>query len=56
MAISRVDPDTIRLTGEETFDIRDFGMEPPRILLLRVEPEVRVRVDIIATRADDSTG
>ena len=26
------------LAGEKTFDVRDFGMEPPRILLLKVEP------------------
>ena len=30
--------------------IRDFGMEPPRILMLRVEPEVVVRVEIVAVR------
>jgi hypothetical protein len=45
-----VDDDTIRLNGESTFDIRDFGMEPPRILMLRVEPEVVVRVEIVAVR------
>ena len=26
--------------AESTFDIRDFGMEPPRILMLTVAPEV----------------
>lgn len=49
MAVSRVDATTIRLSGEASFDIRDFGMEPPRILLLRVEPIVTVRVEIVAT-------
>jgi hypothetical protein len=39
---------TVRLTGESTFDIRDFGMEPPRVLLLRVEPKVSVKVVIVA--------
>ena len=41
---------TLRLTGESIFDIRDFGMDPPRILMLKVEPEVGVRVEILAER------
>jgi polyisoprenoid-binding protein YceI len=45
-----VDERTIRLTGASTFDIRDFGMEPPRILMLRVEPDVKVRVEIFAEK------
>jgi polyisoprenoid-binding protein YceI len=48
MVIDAVDAHTVRLTGQSTFDIRDFGMEPPRILMLKVQPEVTVRVEIIA--------
>jgi hypothetical protein len=40
----------LRLEGRSTFDIRDFGMDPPRILMLRVHPEVAVRVEIVAER------
>ena len=40
--------DTVTLAGQSTFDIRDFGMEPPRILMLKVEPEVTVRVEVVA--------
>ncbi len=50
MSVTPVDDRTICLEGRSTFDIRDFGMEPPRILILRVEPEVVVRVEIIAMR------
>jgi polyisoprenoid-binding protein YceI len=50
MTVEVVDDDTIRLDGESTFDIRDFGMEPPRILMLRVHPEVVVRVEIVAVK------
>jgi polyisoprenoid-binding protein YceI len=50
MAVSQDDDGTLRLTGESTFDIRDFGMDPPRILMLKVEPEVGVRVEILAER------
>jgi hypothetical protein len=48
MAVSQGDDGTLRLTGESTFDIRDFGMDPPRILMLKVEPQVGVRVEIVA--------
>ena len=51
-----VDARTIRLEGESTFDVRDHGMEPPRILLLRVHPDVRVAIDITAERDDDTDG
>jgi polyisoprenoid-binding protein YceI len=40
--------DLLEMAGEATFDIRDFGMEPPQILLLRVEPEVQVTVHVEA--------
>lgn len=50
IAMSTVDDRTLRLEGESTFDIRDFDMNPPRILMLRVEPDVNVRVEILAER------
>jgi len=48
MTVGAVDGHTIQLAGQSRFDIRDFGMEPPRVLMLRVQPEVDVRVEIIA--------
>jgi hypothetical protein len=39
----------MRLSGEDTFDIRSFGMTPPSMLMVRVYPEVRVRVELIGT-------
>jgi polyisoprenoid-binding protein YceI len=53
MSVEVVDPRTIRLSGESTFDVRDFGMEPPRILMLKVEPDVAVRVEIFAEKEDE---
>jgi polyisoprenoid-binding protein YceI len=41
---------TVSLGGQSVFDIRDFGMEPPRILMLKVQPEVTVRVEIVAEK------
>lgn len=38
----------LELEGETTFDVRDFGMNPPKILLFRVEPDVRVKAHVVA--------
>jgi polyisoprenoid-binding protein YceI len=40
----------LRLQGAAEFDVRDFGMEPPKILMLKVHPEVDVTIDVIAVR------
>jgi YceI-like domain len=50
MTIRAVDPNTIALSGQSRFDIRDFGMVPPRMLMLKVEPEVEIRVEILAEK------
>lgn len=50
MTVSAVDAETIQLAGKSKFDIREFGMEPPRVLLLKVSPEVDIRVEIVAVK------
>lgn len=42
---------TIIFEGEQTFDIRDFGVQPPKILMLKVHPDVKVRVRVVAEQA-----
>ena len=44
MTMEMIDERTISLTGSSRFDIRDFGMQPPKVLVLKVEPEVDVKV------------
>lgn len=41
----------LRLTGSSRFDVRTFGLEPPRVLLMKVDPQVDVRVEIVADPA-----
>jgi len=36
----------ITLSGEDVFDIREFGMKPPSMLMVRVYPEISVRVEL----------
>jgi hypothetical protein len=50
MTIRALDDETIEMVGGSTFDVREFGMEPPRILMLKVDPEVHVRVEIVAVK------
>jgi polyisoprenoid-binding protein YceI len=50
MNINCVDEQTIHLDGKSSFDIREFGMQPPRMLMARVEPEVDIRIEIVAVK------
>ena len=52
ITITSIDDRTLRLEGESAFDIRDFGMEPPRIFMFRVDPDVKVRVEVVAEKED----
>ena len=48
VTISAPDEHSLVIEGEQTFDIRDFGVQPPKILMLKVHPDVRVRVKVVA--------
>ena len=50
MIVELQDDRMVGMSGESVFDIRDFGMDPPRILLLKVQPEVTVRVELVAEK------
>jgi hypothetical protein len=39
----------LRASGTLTIDVRDFGIKPPSLVLLRVHPEVEVTIDLVAT-------
>jgi polyisoprenoid-binding protein YceI len=45
-----VNDTTIELEGENVIDIRKFGLEPPRLLMLKVYPDVRIRGRVLAER------
>jgi polyisoprenoid-binding protein YceI len=50
VTVSLPEDGTLVVEGEHTFDVRDYGIQPPRILTLRVYPEVTVRARIVAER------
>jgi polyisoprenoid-binding protein YceI len=43
--------DTITIEGDLSIDIRDFGLKPPNLLIVKVEPTVRVHLHLVAARA-----
>jgi len=45
-----VNEEGVALTGEDVFDIREFGMKPPSMLMVRVYPEIAVRVELHGVR------
>lgn len=52
LAIGPVDDRTVECKGSSTFDIRDFGMDPPKVLMLKVHPEVTVAIDVVAEKEE----
>jgi polyisoprenoid-binding protein YceI len=45
-----IDDGAVLLSGDDVFDIREFGMKPPSMLMVRVYPEIAVRVELHGTR------
>ena len=43
-----VDAKTVEFQGEQTIDIRNFGLQPPKFLMLQVYPDVKLRGLVIA--------
>ncbi len=55
LRVSR-DGERIVIEGEQEFDVREWGVKPPRLLMLRVHPEARVRVRLVGEREATSPG
>ncbi|HKA89989.1 MAG TPA: YceI family protein [Haliangiales bacterium] len=47
-----VDDRTLEIEGEKVIDIRDYGMTPPKLLMLRVYPDVKVHARLVVVRVD----
>jgi polyisoprenoid-binding protein YceI len=44
-----VDGTTLTVDGQQVINIKDFGIDPPRLIILKVEPDVDLQVHIVAT-------
>lgn len=51
MATARVEGDAIHVESEHTFDIRDFGVQPFKILSLKIEPDVNLKLHLVGKPA-----
>ena len=49
MRITSTD-NALEMSGDYIFDIREFGMKPPSMLMVRVYPEITVRVELHGLR------
>lgn len=49
VTVARPDAATLVATGEHTYDIRDFNVSAPTVLMFRIYPDVRVRLHLTAT-------
>jgi polyisoprenoid-binding protein YceI len=45
-----VDGTTMTIDGQQVINVKDFGIDPPRLIILKVEPEVDLQVHIVAER------
>jgi polyisoprenoid-binding protein YceI len=44
LVIERLDDNTLSVRGEIVVDVRDFNLSPPKLLFMKVEPQVRIRL------------
>ena len=44
------DAATLEVEGEKLLDMREFGLVPPKFLIFKVEPIVRIRAKLVARR------
>lgn len=50
VTLRTLDDRTVEVEGEKTIDLREFGLNPPKILMMKVYPEVKIRARVVAVR------
>lgn len=48
LIVRQVDERTVEIQGDIVLDVRNFNVEPPKLLMLRVHPEVEVKLHFVA--------
>jgi len=51
VAVRVLEDGTIEIEGDKTIDMRDHGMTPPKFLMFKVQPDVKVRARLVAEKA-----
>jgi polyisoprenoid-binding protein YceI len=52
--VSLPDERTLVVEGAHSFDIRDFNISAPKIMMLKVHPDVNVRLRLVAERVEET--
>ena len=52
VTLRQLDPRTLEIEGARAIDMRDFGLPPPSFLIFKMQPEVQVKLRLIAERED----
>jgi polyisoprenoid-binding protein YceI len=47
VTVSRPDDRSISLSGSHVFDVREFGIQPPKMLGMKVHPDFTVKVEVV---------
>lgn len=45
------EPGTLVIEGQQEFDVRDFDLDPPKMMMLKVHPEVQVSIRVLVKKA-----
>lgn len=56
VSLAEQDEDTLLATGSEVVDIRDFDIDLPSVLMLKIYPDVSVQFRLTATRVRPERG
>jgi polyisoprenoid-binding protein YceI len=50
VTVKILDDKTIEVEGEKTIDMRDYGLNPPKFLMFKVYPDVKIRARLVCER------
>ena len=50
VTLRQIDPHTLELEGARAIDMREFDLSPPSFLMFKMQPEVQVKVRLVAER------
>jgi polyisoprenoid-binding protein YceI len=50
VTLRTIDDKTVEVEGEKVIDVREFGLNPPKILMMKVYPDVKIRAKVVAVR------
>jgi polyisoprenoid-binding protein YceI len=50
VSVRALGADMVEIEGEKVIDMQDYGLNPPKLFMFRVYPEVKVRARLVAVR------